>query len=309
MKRVVILNPRSRNGLAAKAFERLRGGLEQEIGAFDLLLTEGPGDCTKKVRGILKAQSADQILIAGGDGSVNEAVNGYFEDGTPLSARIPLGVINLGSGGDFYRTLLKRNPQYTQALQANRYRLIDCGLTALGNGKDPRYFINITSIGLGGNVNRQMKRSAFQQGKAAYFWHSLTSLFRYSPPRCRFRIKNGSGSWEELEVGLVNFFVCNAEYSGGGMHWAPRSDAADGLLDLVLVSDVSKWRLVMESSRVYSGEIAKMTGVREFRATEIEAYPASPVSHEIDGEIREVGESLLQEFHFRVVPRSIPVIF
>jgi len=132
------------------------------------------------VRGILKAQSYDQILIAGGDGSINEAVNGYFEDGVSVSAPIPLGVINLGSGGDFYRTLLKHNPQYRRALMENRYRVIDCGLTTLGDGKCPRYFINITSIGLGGDVNRQMKRSAFQHGKAAYFWHSLTSLFKYS---------------------------------------------------------------------------------------------------------------------------------
>ncbi|MBI3395727.1 MAG: hypothetical protein HY042_07830 [Spirochaetia bacterium] len=308
LKRVVILNPKSKNGKAAKAFERLRGDLEKDIGAFELVLTEGPGDCTAKVRKILKSESHEQVLIAGGDGSVNEAVNGYFENGKPLSSNIPLGVINLGTGGDFYKTLRKRNPRYHEALRENQFRKIDCGLTTLEKGADPRYFINITSMGLGGDVNRQMKASAFQRGMPAYFWHSLTSLFKYSPPDCRFRIKKPSGDWEELEAKLVNFFVCNAEYNGGGMRWAPKSDFEDGVLDLVLVSDVSKTKLVTESHRIYSGDIAKMTGVREFHGTEVEAFPARTVSQEIDGEVRHMDYLRTHEFYFRIMPKSIPAV-
>jgi diacylglycerol kinase family enzyme len=281
--------------------------LESDLGGFDLMETEGPGDATRRVRAILEAGSHDQILVAGGDGSINEAVNGYFIDGRPLGARIPLGVINLGTGGDFYRTLLKRSPDYAQARRENRFRWIDCGWSTLSGGQDPRAFVNITSIGLGGHVNRQMKRSSFQRGAAAYFWHSLTALLRYSAPPCRFRIKSIFGDWEEFEAPLVNFFVCNAECSGGGMRWAPRADFEDGLLDLVLVSGASKLQMIAESKRIYSGEIAQMTGVREFRATEVVVCPARTVSQEIDGEIREQGDAP-HEYHFRIWPRAIPVI-
>lgn len=306
--RVVILNPRSRNGRAGQAFARIRDGLRRDLGDFDLRLTERPGDATRMVREILRSASHDQILIAGGDGSIHEAVNGYFGDGAPLETAIPLGVINLGTGGDFYRSLLKLNPHYDEALRENRFRRIDCGLTTLDEGREPRYFINITSIGLGGNVNRQMKASSFQSGAAAYFWHSLTALWQYTPPLCRFRIHRESGEWEEIEGPLVNFFVCNAEYSGGGMRWAPLCDLEDGLLDLVLVSGASKLQLVTESNRIYNGEIAKMSGVRQFRATEVIAIPASPVSQEIDGEVREIEGAPPREYRFRVLPKAIPVV-
>jgi diacylglycerol kinase family enzyme len=308
LRRVVILNPKSRNGMAAQAFGRLRGRLQDILGNFELVLTEAPGDCTRHVRGMLAARSHDQILIAGGDGSINEAVNGYFAGGELIPAEIPLGVINLGTGGDFYRSLLKLNPRYEDALRENRFRRIDCGLSTLANGREPRYFINISSVGLGGDVNRKMKSSSFQSGAAAYFWHSLTALLQYHPPPCRFRIKTSAGAWEEIEGPLVNFFVCNAECSGGGMRWAPRFSLEDGLLDLVLVSGATKRQLITESNRLYTGEIANMSGVREFRASEVIAYPARAVSQEIDGEIREVDSSELHEYHFRVVPRAIPVV-
>jgi diacylglycerol kinase family enzyme len=308
LKRVVILNPKSRNGAAGKAFARMRGSLESDLGPFELILTEAPGDCTRKVRSLLTAQSHDQILIAGGDGSINEAVNGYFVGGIPLSSGIPLGVINLGTGGDFFRTLRKLNPQYNDALRENRWRRIDCGWTALEDGRDPRYFINITSIGLGGEVNRRMKASRFQAGTAAYFWHSLTGLLSYEPPPCRIRFREASGLWQECEGPLVNLFVCNGESSGGGMRWAPGSSLEDGLFDLVLVSGVGKWPLIVGSRRIYNGEIARMPGVRPFRATEVVAFPGRPVSQEIDGEIRGVSGPAAREYHFRILPGVIPVV-
>lgn len=308
MKRIVILNPKSKNGGAMKAFERLRPEIEKDIGLFDLYLTTGPDDCTLKVRETLKKKSYDQILIAGGDGSVNEAVNGYFENEKSLSGSIPLGVINLGTGGDFYKSLRKRSHDYHVAIRDNRNRLIDCGVTTLEKGHDPRYFINITSIGLGGDVNRQMKASWFQKGMPAYFWHSLSSLFKYSPPKCLFKIKNPQGEWKEIQAGLVNFFVCNAEYNGGGMHWAPASDLEDGVFDLVLISDASKLKLVTESHRVYSGDIGRMSGVQEFHGVEVHVIPERTVSQESDGEVRSMDYLRTHEFFFRILPKSIPVI-
>jgi diacylglycerol kinase family enzyme len=308
LRRVVILNPTSRHGTARTLFERLRGSLERELGKFDLRLTEGPGDGTRKVREILTGRSHDQILIAGGDGSINEAVNGYFADGIPVATPVPLGVIHLGTGGDFHRTLRKLNPRYPEALRENRSRRIDCGLTTLEDGRDPRYFLNISSIGLGGEVNRRMKASKFQSGAAAYFWHSLTGLLAYDPVPCRFRIREAPGSWQEFEEPLVNLFVCNGECSGGGMRWAPESNLEDGWLDLTLIPDAGKWRLITASKRIYDGSIARMHGVRQFRATEVVAIPGGPVSQEIDGEIRAASGPVAREYHFRILPAAIPVV-
>ncbi len=307
MRRVVILNPRSKNGAALKAFNKLKPELHRALGPFDVYQTIAPGDATSRVRAILKNDEYEQILIAGGDGSINEAVNGYFAEGK-LIGKSPLGVINLGTGGDFYKTLQRDSDNYSQALVENRTRMVDCGLTTLERGLDPRYFINITSIGLGGDVNRQMKASSFQSGMPAYFYHSLTSLLKYSPPQCKFVFKQPDGQTQEVSAGLVNFFVCNAEYNGGGMRWAPSSDLEDGVFDLVLVSDVPKHKLITESHKIYSGKVREMTGVREFHASEVSAIPERTVSQEIDGEVRDMDHLRTHEFHFKIVPKSLPIV-
>ncbi|MCE9499453.1 MAG: YegS/Rv2252/BmrU family lipid kinase [Leptospira sp.] len=309
MKRIVILNPKSRHGLALKAFDRQRPLLEKNLGSFDLYLTDSPKDCTRKVSEILSRKEYKQILIAGGDGSINEAINGYFnKDGKVINASIPLGIINLGTGGDFFKTINKRSADYHKALRENNFKLIDCGLSTLEDKKNPHYFINITSIGMGGEVNRQMKSSKFQLGVAAYFYHALTVLFKYEPPVCRIKYKSPDGKWNEFETGIVNLFVCNAEFNGGGMRWAPNYDLEDGIFDIVIVSNVSKIKLVTESHKIYSGKVSTMTGVREFHATEMHVVPVRTISQEIDGEVREIDFLKTHEFHFKMLPKAIPVI-
>ncbi|MCC6275605.1 MAG: hypothetical protein IT569_07095 [Leptospiraceae bacterium] len=308
MKRIVILNPKSRHGLARKAFENRKPELIRDLGELEIYYTAGPKDCTEKVRSILLKKEYDQILIAGGDGSVNEAVNGYFQNGKLIKTKIPIGIINLGTGGDFIKAIKKRTKNYRQALIDNSYKLIDCGVTALDKAKDPIYFINITSIGMGGEVNRQLKESSFQMGIAAYFYHTLSVLYKYDPPKCKIRYKSPDGNWNEFEAGLTNLFVCNSEYNGGGMWWAPKANLEDGIFDVVLVPDVSKLKLVATSHKVYTGKASTMPGVKEFQATEIIVSPERTVSQEIDGEVREIDFLKKHDFYFKIIPKSIPVI-
>jgi YegS/Rv2252/BmrU family lipid kinase len=308
MKRIVILNPKSRHGASRVAFDKMRPKLEDHLGLFDIYFTSAPKDCTRKVREILQKKEYDQILIAGGDGSVNEAVNGYFDKGHLIPTEIPLGVINLGTGGDFMKTLNKHSSHYMDALKNNSFKLVDCGLSTLEHGKEPCYFINITSIGMGGDMNRQMKASSFQMGMAAYFYHTLTVLFKYTPAKCKIRIKQTDGTWQETESEVVNFFVCNAGFSGGGMIWAPSANIEDGIFDIVLVSNIPKRKLISESHKVYSGKIAHMTGVSEFKGVEVHVIPERTLSQEIDGEIREMDFLQTHEFHFKLIPKSIPMV-
>lgn len=309
MKRIVILNPKSRSGASQAAFEKQRPELEKNLGAFDVYCTTAPKDCTRKVREILETKEYDQILIAGGDGSINEAVNGYFnQQGKLLSDSIPLGIINLGTGGDFIKTIRKKTGIYVDALKNNTFKMVDCGLSTLENGKDPHYFINITSIGMGGDINRQMKASSFQFGKAAYFYHSLSVLFKYTPAPSKIIITKPDGNIQEVEAEIVNFFVCNAEYNGGGMDWAPFANIEDGILDLVLVGKAPKRKMILESHKIYSGQVGTMTGVSQYKATEVRVIPIRTLSQEIDGEVREMDYFNTHEFHFKVIPKTIPMI-
>lgn len=309
MKRLIIINPKSRHGKSLKVFQQMESDLQQLLGEYTLYHTQAARDCTQKVRQVLTEKSYDQILIAGGDGSVNEAVNGYFLENseTAIDTEIPLGVINLGTGGDFIKTLKQNSQDYRLALQTNHYQKLDCAITHLYNQSHPYFFTNISSVGMAGDVNVSLKTSKFQYGRLAYFWHTLKTLIRYKPPTCMIRILDTNDKWQQYESTLMNFFACNGMYNGGGMHWAPRAKVNDGLLNFVLIKGISKWKLFFDSYKVYAGKIDQMAGVSQFQGKQAHIISHGYTSQEVDGEIREIKEQKdPMEFHFRVIPAQIP---
>lgn len=297
MKRLVILNPKSRNGRARRDFEKL--DCERWLGNYELFLTRCPGDATERVREALLHGEHDQILVAGGDGSVNEAARGYWRDGEVVEKGIPLGVINLGTGGDFYKTLLKTNPHYFDALAANRFSLVDAGRVA---GTE---FLNISSIGMAGEMLRRLKSSRFQAGAMGYFYHTIQTLIRFQQPEVEIEWENSDGEKEQRTANLFNLFACNGCYSGGGMQWAPGASLTDGLLGVTIVSGTRKLPLVLHSGKVYSGKLEEYPGTETFAARSVVVRSKYPLSLETDGEVCE-NESA--EVNFEIVPKVFPLI-
>lgn len=309
MKRLIIINPKSKNGRSFKHFKKMEPNLRELLGSYDLYTTTAMKDCTKKVRETLLQNNYDQILIAGGDGSVNEAINGYFQDRKCIQTKIPIGIINLGTGGDFIKSVKLKSKDYNQALKDNTYQMVDCGITGLKDMKNSHYFINISSVGMAGDINLSLKNSPFQYGIFAYFYHTLKILIKYKAPDCTIRVKNPEGNWEEITSGLMNFFACNGKYNGGGMIWAPSGDIQSGIFHFVLVGQTSKWKLLLDSHKVYSGNVAKMVNVTELKGTEVHIISKGRVSQEMDGEIQDVDYSNKDlEFHFKIIPSSIPMV-
>lgn len=308
MKRLVILNPSSKFGKAAQAFYRMHPNLQERLGQLEVYETSAPLDATERVRAALKAGDFDQILVAGGDGSINECVNGYFEDGRLLSGDVPLAVINLGTGGDFFRTIQSHSPAYEEALIENKFRLVDVGRISQENRPDPQYFINIASFGMGGEVVRNLKNSGFQKGTIAFYYHTINVLSRYRAPNVKIRLKQPDGQWIEFEEDIINFFVCNGQYNGGGMNWAPEGSVEDGAFDIVVVQSTSKLNLVLKSHLVYQGKIKDFPGTRFFRATEVVAEPRQPISTEIDGEISKYDSDKRFEIRFDLLPKQLPLV-
>lgn len=308
MKRVIILNPRSGNGTAERVFESQRGKWEGILGDFTLYLTKRPGDATTKVSDLLDEGATDQILVAGGDGSINEACRGYWKDGALRTSTVPLGIINLGTGGDFRRTVRAASADYHEALAENRSRLIDIAEVRTETG-ETRPFLNISSVGMAGDMLRSLKASKFQAGAAAYFYHTLKTLVRYRSGPARIALTGGDGAAEIHEVDLVNLFVCNGRFSGGGMQWAPDAVLDSGDLRVTIIEGPRKWPLVAHCRMIYAGRIATFPGARVYRAREIRVTSATPVSLETDGEI--VGDQNSgrgHEFRFRVIPRAFPLV-
>ena len=309
MKRLIILNPNSNNGKAAQNFQVLLPDLQARLSNLDLYETQAPLDCTRKVREVLKSKAYDQILIAGGDGTVNEAVNGYFEGREFLGEDTPMGIIDLGTGGDFNKTLRQKSGLYDVAVKDNTYQKVDCGRVFYAERPDDIYhFINIASVGVSGQTLQSLKNSNFQMGSPAYFYHTIKSLIAYSPAKARIDYTDENGLSQSMETEVINFFVCNGRFNGGGMNWAPRGDIDDGLFDIVIIGGVSKIKLITESPKVYSGRISEFPGVKEFSAREIRMTPLKPMYVELDGEVPDLKTHAENQIQLEVVRAQFPLI-
>jgi len=302
MRRLVILNPQGMNGKADRVFSEKEPELKQRWGDLEVYRTTGPGDATDRVRSIIEEGSIDQIIAAGGDGPVHDVVNGYFRDDQILTREIPMGIINLGTGGDFFKTVEEVSTDYDAALQENRFSLIDVGKVTMGAGT--HNFLNISSVGLAGDMLRRLKGSRFQAGAVAYFYHTLRTLLSYQPVPVKIESIAPDGTQETREVDLVNFFVCNGKYSGGGMQWAPESHLQSGHFSLTLISGRRKLPLITHSPKLYTGRVAEFPGAQQWEAKEVTVSPIGKLSAEADGEVLEGEGSLC----FAIEPSLFPAV-
>ncbi|MEQ8353162.1 MAG: diacylglycerol kinase family protein [Leptospiraceae bacterium] len=304
MKRLIILNPKSRAGNARSAFKALEGEIRKKLGPFELYETSGPMDASGRVRQALKDKKFGQIIVAGGDGSINEAVNGYFENGKIINQKVPLGVISMGTGSDFIKTLRQLSAVYDVALQKNTFKLVDVG--QVRSEKDQRFFINIASAGIAGKIMESLKSSRFQHGSPAYYFHTVKSLFLYNPEQVKLTYEDEHGHFHTQELKLLNFFACNGRFNGGGMNWAPAADLQDGLFNGLIVGDVSKTRMVMASSRVYAGHIEGFPGATEFKARRMTLESKKRILGEADGEV--YGSDAPARVDYELFPACFPLV-
>ena len=182
------------------------------------------------------------VVAAGGDGTIHEVVNGFFDEaGQAPAGNTRMGLVPLGTGGDFRRTF--EFPRDIRAaadiLRAGRTRRIDVGrvtFVAHDGSRGSRIFSNIADAGLGGEVVHRVNNGMrIGRGQLTFLLASAVSLLTYRNPRLRVEADG-----EVQEVTAQQAVVANARYYGGGMCIAPHAEPDDGLLDLVLVGDVGR---------------------------------------------------------------------
>ncbi len=281
----VIINPHSANGSTGRRWKIIREELRRAIGDFDECFTERTGHATELAREGLRA-GCERIVAVGGDGTNNEVVNGFFEQGRPVNPQAALGFIPRGTGGDFRKTLGigKRLEECLPVLQAGRVRPVDVGSATFHDGAGQqirRHFINITSFGIGGLVDALVNRSSKALGgRLSFLLATARALFSYRNRSIRLRVDDAFD--ERLTIN--NVAVANGQYFGGGMWVAPKASPDDGLFDVVILGDLSRGEVIRGSRRIYRGTHLEMPKVRWLRGRRVVAESDEEVLIDMDGE-------------------------
>jgi YegS/Rv2252/BmrU family lipid kinase len=270
---LIIVNPASAGGATGDAWPGVASDVRQHFGPFEVAFTQRGGEAVEIAERETRA-GRRFVIACGGDGTINEVAN----------------------GGDFRRTLdvPVRTADAAKLLRAGATRSMDAGRVRFVNARgeeESRFFVNVASFGMGGDViNRVKSRSGLQAGaarllggKASFAAAALRAALTFEKPSVRVSLDGRA----EAQMTVANFCVANARYFGGGMKIAPNAKVDDGRFDLVAVGDVSALTVLANSYRLYLGTHLGMQEVRHALARTVRAESASgeDVKLEVDGEL------------------------
>lgn len=290
----VICNPASGGG------DYEPDDVKKELGEFDIewVATEKPGD----TEAAAKEWTDGLLIVIGGDGTVNEAVNGLGKAGFPDG--VTLAILPTGTGNDLAATLaIPEDPDEAEdAIRRNRVRTLDAA-KATSEGIGEFFFINAATGGFGAETSKIADDEDMKSrwGKLAYVRASLEAARDFDAPEVNFTLDG-----EERWMKAVNVVVGNGRYVGGGWPAAPRANPEDGLLDLVVIEDVGIGGILALAPSAFAGssDYLDKDGVFHTRAKKIRVETSSGnLSFDADGEV--IGDEPIE---FEVVPGALRVV-
>ncbi len=280
-----IVNPRSGGGSVGKDWESIRSRIKRKVGDVSFTFTDRKGAASKIARD-LSNQGVEVLCVIGGDGTVSEVVDGVLR----ADRRPGICILNLGTGGDFSRTLGVPGDLdlALDKLKTGKLLAADAGRVLYTSETDAteseRYFINITGCGMAGAVVRSVNRSKKRFGGFSYYLGSARNVFTYRSKPIQFRMDGGEWIYRKI----TTLAICNGQYFGGGMRVAPKSELSDGLLDVTLINDWNLFAKAVYSRNFYNGTILSTPGVEAYRCKVIEVKPdgmtEDPAFIDCDGE-------------------------
>ena len=281
---LLLVNRHARRGKEAlsQAVSKL-----QELG-FDL--HEESTEKPKQLPDIIRRWSdrVDLVIVGGGDGTLNAAVDGIVD------TQLPLGILPLGTANDLARTLAipQALDEACQVIANGKQQRIDLGWV---NGK---HFFNVASLGLSVQITKQLTKEIKQRwGVLAYAVTAIRVVGRSRPFLAEIR-SNG----ESIKVKTVQIAVGNGQYYGGGMKIAEDAAINDQRLDLYSLEIERAWEIIPLLPAMKQGQQADLPGVRTLQSQEIEVYTNKRRPINTDGEITTYTPA-----KFRLIPQALSI--
>ena len=295
-----IINPVAAGGATRRRWERIRTQLDQLDYEWEPAFTQGPGHAIALAQEAV-CDGCDLVVAVGGDGTLHEVVNGLLQSGQ--SQQVRLGILPLGTGGDFIRSL---PGSYARTAACQRLASQDSLLVDVGEVEyhrqgetERRFFINVAGLGFDAAVAAQTShRLKALGGTSPYLVSLFTTLLGYRNKEITL-IAEGE---EKLET-VNSVVVANGRYFGGGMYVAPTADITDGYFDVVKVGNLGKWELVSAVPSLYRGTHLSHPKVESFKAKTIEVYSQERMLLQADGEL--LGEAPTK---FTIRPKALNLV-
>ena len=299
MTAVFLVNPASGNGATGKRWPELAHRAEMLGLTGDALFSERPGHLIELARQAAD-DGADLLVAVGGDGTLNETVNGILS-----ASRVPeLATIPLGTGMDFVRTHGIPN-EFDDAVRTavtGTAKVIDAGRVtyrAWDGTEQVRFYANVGSVGMSGAVAQRANGMSKALGGKVTFFVALTQVFlRWKNTEVTVELADG----ETHSGRMHDVIVANGQWHGGAMWLAPEASAEDGLFDVVLIGDVTKLDFITTAPKLYKGKHLSHPKVDLLRSSRVHVDAAEHLPIELDGE--QVGTTPVT---FEIVPGVLRV--
>ena len=288
MKTRLIVNPVSGRDTAPDYLPAINARLRRRFDPLDIAMTTGEGDATALATRAVR-EGCDHLVICGGDGTVNEVVNGVARE--QALDRVTFGIVPLGTGNDFATTLGMPDDvePAAEALVEAEAIAVDVGTL---NG---RAFVNVSAGGfiadVSDSVNPQLKTIA---GRFAYLLGGAQAVLRFEPLEARF-----GPPLPPRTRRLHTFAVCNAPLIGGGHRIAPRARIDDGLLDVCLIPEMPTVEFVALLRKVSEGRHLEDDQVEYFQAPSLDVTFNREIKVNTDGQVL-----MATRCEYRVLPRA-----
>jgi diacylglycerol kinase (ATP) len=304
LKTHVIVNPESNQGRTRKRWGEIRDALKSFIREYKFEFTEKPLHATAITRQVIK-EGTELVIGVGGDGTMNEIANGFFEDRRMINPEATLGIVPAGTGCDLTKSLniprgLRNALKVITEAPSVRMDVGKVQFKDSAGRDDERFFLNVADFGLGGEVVRRVTQRRLERKASSYVRCLVTAMAQYRSRKVRIRVDGENLPPGEYLIGAV----ANGRIFGKGMKIAPEARLDDGLFDHVLVRSLGFFEFCLHGWRLINGSHLSHPKISLIRGRRIEAFPeeSEDVLLELDGE--QLGRLPAT---FEILPRNLAI--
>lgn len=301
---LTIVNPNAGTGKCKRDWSKISKILDQHQINYYPVFTNEPQHAIDLVVDFI-GKGYRKIITVGGDGTMNEVINGIFKQKHVPTTEITTGMISVGIGNDWVRTF-NIPIDYERAIKILKNEttfLQDAGIISFqkNSKKKERYFVNMAGLGFDGLVAQKTNfdKNHGRGNPLLYLKNIFSSLFSYKSVDTLIKIDNH----EELKHRVFSIGVGIGRFNGGGMEQVPCAKPDNGVFNMTLIKEMSKWSVLFSLRRLFNGTIGQHKKVVSLAGKKIRIDSNPSILLEADGE--SLGHSPVE---LQVVPKSIKVI-